>query len=126
MKLSVVNFSASIVQVLATPGLHLRSNGLAGKPSALNKSAASNLTNLPPQFFTSYGSRRTEVRYGPFTVHGMMTNNGMDGMARLHCDPRLSNFVLIEKQISKYRELNYHVQIVSLPGCKQVRQLSQG
>ena len=53
----------------------------AGEALGVRENSPSNLKTLTPQFFLSYGSKRTEVRYGPFTVDGMMKNNGMNGMS---------------------------------------------
>ena len=64
------------------PGILAFQHADAGKSVGVGDNDPSNLTTLTPQFFSSYGSERTEIRYGPFTVDGMMTNNGMNGMSR--------------------------------------------
>ncbi|KAF8853912.1 hypothetical protein BDZ45DRAFT_729180 [Acephala macrosclerotiorum] len=39
--------------------------------------APSNITNLTAQFFTSQGSKRAQITYGPFNAPNMNINNGM-------------------------------------------------
>ncbi|KAF2105087.1 hypothetical protein NA57DRAFT_51866 [Rhizodiscina lignyota] len=56
-----------------------------------------NLIQLQPQFFTDLGSKRVQIKYGPFTVPGSGTNNGMkdfvDEKATKPCDDCLITYM---------------------------------
>lgn len=47
------------------------------------------ITQLEPEFFDEYGSKRVQIKYGPFTVPGSGVNNGMKNFklpeAKLPC-----------------------------------------
>ena len=82
MKSAASHLLTFCAHVFHTLGALTSQHAEAGKDLRVRENGSSNLTSLVPQFFSSYGSKRTEIRYGPFTIDGMMTNNGMNGTFR--------------------------------------------
>jgi hypothetical protein len=88
---------APFINLLTAPFLARRDGVLNERQSTTLSNSTSNTTTLAPQFFTSEGSKRVMITYGPYLAPSSNDNNGMadflEKAAKMPCTDCLITFM---------------------------------